>query len=130
MSDKLIIVIDDERTFKSHEDILYLRTPKDALAYLADWWTVNMNRPMGAPPKWIDALWLDHDLGSEGGDTQDVIPVVSFLYQLSRMGELPIRDIFVHSQNSVGASNLMNFAEEIASGCARRMPLPALVNLG
>lgn len=118
---KLIVVVDDERTFDTDEPIIYLRTNTEAISWLAQWWMTNETRPMHATARSIDQLWFDHDLGDGG----EAIVTARFLSCLNRTGHLPIGIINVHSQNPVGADNLLR---ELA-GCAgqiTRQPLPNL----
>lgn len=113
----MIVVIDDERTFDTDEEVIYLRTADEALAWFAKWWTTNENRPAFCDPRKIDQLWFDHDLGPGG----DATVVANFLATLNRRGLapvgeglLPISTIYIHSQNPVGSQNLWC----ILSGCA------------
>ena len=127
---QLVVIVDDEREFDvrwpEHFQVIYLRTLRDALAWFAEWWTTNQNVPVTADQtaiRFIDQLWLDHDLGSEGSDTQDVITLVSFLWNLSlNTGALPIYSTMVHSQNPVGASNIMNFVSQMNINAAQIPP--------
>lgn len=91
-----IVVIDDERTFKSDEDIIYLRNSKDAIHYLVEIW-VSCYKP-------ITQLFLDHDLGG----TDDVMIVVDFLNMIGK-GDYPIQigSILVHSQNPSAADKIV-----------------------
>lgn len=97
----LIVVIDDERTFRFdhlRDDVVYLRSSDDALLYLVkNWLSPNCYRP-------IDQLWLDHDLGSN--DT--VKPIVDFLDQIGALGyPFNVRNIFVHTQNAPAGDRIV-----------------------
>lgn len=119
---RTVVVIDDERTFDTDEPIVYLRTADEALAYLAAWWTMNLRAPMDCE-LWIDALYLDHDLGPG----QDAGVVADFLSCLREIGpELPILEVFVHTQNPVGAKNLLATCANIGQSVTR-IPLPNLI---
>lgn len=120
---RLIVVVDDERTFDTDEEIIYLRTVDEAISWIAQWWTTNQNRPYMASARWIDELWFDHDLGESG----DAITVANFIRALSEVnGDVfPIHTINVHSQNPVGADNIVS----ATAGCAElinRTGLPRL----
>lgn len=122
---RLVIVLDDERTFQSDEPVVYLRTANEALAWFAAWWTKDRRSSVYAPIVWVDELWLDHDLG-EG---EDATIVVDFLYSLNehggdRVDPLPIRKVIVHSQNPVGARNLARKAKGICGDVTIPMGLP------
>lgn len=114
----------------AYDHVVYLRTVDQALAWFAKWWTENENRPLMASPRTIDELWFDHDLGDSG----EAIVVARFLSALNRAGVdgmnvnmmLAIDSINVHSQNPIGAENLLR---ELA-GCAgvvTRQGLPKLL---
>lgn len=86
------VVIDDERTFDNDAfaclmPILYLRTSRDGLAYLAE---TYVQQQMRYAPS-ITELWLDHDLGGEG----TIRDVVDFLCLV----DVAVENIYVHSQN-------------------------------
>jgi len=116
------VVIDDERTFDTDIDVIYLRSSDEALAWLAKWWLRNISRPMGAEEEGLQELWFDHDLGE--GDDASVI--AKFLMELNLRGELPmIKSIKVHSQNPVGARNLA----DLLHGCALYVRTSSLPNL-
>lgn len=119
-----IVIIDDERTFETSPDdnVTYLRTEQEALAYFAKWWTQFLS---GGYDCQIDELWFDHDLGDGG----EALSVAKFLWALSGTLEglnMPIEAIFVHSQNPVGAERILDYCEAITLR-ARRVPLPTLV---
>jgi hypothetical protein len=121
---KLVVVIDDERTFDTDDEIIYLRTVDGAISWLAQWWMTNKMRPRRAGERRIDELWFDHDLGESG----EAIVVARFLWALesAAVEGLPIEAIYVHSQNPVGAENILSMVK----GCAvvsMRSPLPELM---
>lgn len=109
-----IVVIDDERTFKSNEDIIYLRNSKDAVHFLVDVW-ISGYKP-------VAQLYLDHDLG----ENDDVMIVVDFLDLISQGSyPIPISSILVHSQNPSAADKIVR---TLANGCdVARIALPELV---
>jgi hypothetical protein len=118
-----IIVLDDERTFDTDSVTKYLRTATEGLAYFAELFTKNSTIPYGVVPDVIHELWLDHDLGEGGGEATTV---VNFISALSRTNSrIYIQSIFVHSQNPVGAANLMASCQGLAP-TVRRVPLPDL----
>ena len=123
----MIIVIDDERTFKNH-DGLYARNSNEGLALIAQTFTEFMMRN----GECIDELWLDHDLG--GDDT--IMAVVDYLSTMASVtyhddGQsqvftgLFIQQIYVHSQNASGAELVCNALKKDFF-CAPH-PLPELV---
>lgn len=100
----MIIVIDDERTFRSERfrPAIYIRTEPMALGVLARLWTLQASA-YGDP---VDELWFDHDLGA-GGDTR---VVAQFLHSIALLGRpLQVDKIHVHTQNPVGADLLMTW---------------------
>lgn len=121
---KLIVVVDDERTFATDEPVIYLRTVDEAISWIAQWWMINQSRPIGASVRWIDELWFDHDLGDTVNDGAKVACFVGALSEHTD-GVFPIHVINVHSQNPVGAENIIR----TTAGCAsqvNRTPLPEL----
>lgn len=121
MSD-MIVVIDDERTFDTdRNDVLYLRSVTDALAWFANWWTTNENLPLGTSEWRIEQVWFDHDLGASDPATV----VADFIATLNRKGMLPIDSILIHSQNPAGAENLLR----TLAGCASNVVRCTLPNL-
>lgn len=123
----LIVVIDDERTFARDplldSEFVYLRTSQDAMAWFAKVYTQWHFAPV-APE--INQIWFDHDLGEES--QEDAIWVARFVSALAS-GTLAGRqmfdntEIYVHSQNAVGASNIADVLKYMA---AKVVPLPAL----
>ncbi len=124
-----IIVIDDERTFKTEPgvNVIYYRTAWDFIECLtlatADYYWA----PEGAEIEGdfdVDEVWWDHDLGEDGGDVMDCIKVLQMFEDFGVTGwsEIPM---FVHSQNPVGAQNIVDrlslFVERV-----ERVPLPEL----
>lgn len=98
-----IIVIDDERTFKG-TGVWYKRTAEQGLAFVAGYWSRYYTLPMGVI-KPLEELWLDHDLGDDGGDIFDV---VTFMCAVAGAGmAFPVEEIFVHSQNPSGAARIV-----------------------
>lgn len=82
------LVIDDERTHLGGG--VHARTSAAGLARLQDGW---------------DEIYLDHDLGPD----DDAMVVVDRLYELAYAGEALLLDrIFVHTQNPVGAQNIIS----------------------
>lgn len=116
-----IVVIDDERTFKHDGEVTYLRSSAAALDWFARWYTAVWFSP---EDQLIDELWLDHDLG--GDDT--IVSVGKFLKALSLKHTLPIRRIYVHSQNPVGGSDVVDIVRSVGLHPARRVPLPTLLD--
>ena len=116
---KTIIVVDDERTFKSDDEIIYFRTQDEALSGIVKIWT-KWYMSYGSP---IDELWLDHDLGPDSGDAAEI---AEFLKAFDNAWNLSgfIKNIYVHSQNPVGADNLMGLLDIFNP---TRVPLPELV---
>lgn len=121
-----VVIIDDERTFANGGnglDLTHLRTSNEALAFLARVWTAQSLAPVGAyiHENTISELWLDHDLG----DGDDIMIVVRFLRELARFSELPIQRIYVHTQNPVGAENIISELRDIGIP-VQRCGLPGL----
>ena len=81
----LRVLVDDVRDFKDGRAAVVLRTSAAAVAYL-----------QGLAGRWIDELWLDHDLIGE--DT--VQPLVDLLVTEAMQGRpVPVRRVWVHSSN-------------------------------
>jgi hypothetical protein len=112
----MIVVIDDERTFDTEDEVTYLRTEDEALLFLTRWF-VEWN--YGRAPS-IDALYLDHDLG----ENQDIVVVVRFLGLLKNVKKAVLK-VFIHTQNPVGAQNMWTDCSRF-SNHVERIPLPAL----
>lgn len=92
---RLVVLIDDVRTFKDGRSCRIARTAADGLALL---------RAVRSLP--IDELWLDHDLGSERrtGRAFTVMPVVDELVRAATAVERYLIDeIVIHTSNPVGA---------------------------
>ena len=96
-----ILVVDDERTFKSEaaygHDIVYTETVNGAKFYLAH------------PNGW-DEVWLDHDLGRD----EDGHDLVKWIERLAYQGNLlDVGTFVIHSMNPIGrkrmAEGLRNF---------------------
>lgn len=113
-----VVVIDDERTFEGIGD-LYIRSPQEALGFLALLWIDQYNHY--APD--LHQLWLDHDLG--GDDT--IAPVVQFLMMCAELGApLKVQEILIHSMNPAG----WKYIEQgltVSGYKAIRVPLPATI---
>lgn len=91
----VILLVDDERDFREPRGHTIARTSREAL---------NILRQVRSSGVALDELWLDHDLG--GPDT--TIPVLDMLAEASAHDDLfPVRRIFVHSMNNVGAATIM-----------------------
>jgi hypothetical protein len=88
----LTVLIDDSRGFRDERPALVARSSQEALSLLE-----------ALKGRWIDHLWLDHDLG--GDDT--VRPVVDLMVQLASTGSpLNVGQIHIHTAN-VGAGHQM-----------------------
>lgn len=126
-SQMLIVVIDDERTFKADPALaskfVYLRNSQEAMAWFAKVYTEWHFAPVA--PK-INQIWFDHDLGENS--EYDAIWVARFVSALAS-GTLAGRqmfdgtEIYVHSQNSVGAQSIRDVLSYLG---AKITPLPAL----
>lgn len=93
--DPLILLVDDERDFREPRGHMVARTSREALDAL------HIVRETG---QILDELWLDHDLG--GDDT--TLVVLDMLAEASAIGDpYPVRQVYVHSMNNVGAATLM-----------------------
>lgn len=94
----MILLIDDLRNFRvalAARPHIVARTSEAGLEALRD---------LDVEEKHIDELWLDHDLG--GDDT--IMPVVDYLSERAfNERPLSIGRIFVHTQNSVGAKQML-----------------------
>lgn len=106
MTTRLIVVIDDERTFtdESFNNAIYLRTESEAILWIAKWYSHNMDVPYGGE-KVIEEIWFDHDLGENQGTGLAVAKFFRRMCQslVSCPMPLPVEKVFVHSQNPVGA---------------------------
>lgn len=98
----MIVLIDDERSFRSHvavDDLLVFRHSGEALNWLAQVQDVE-----------VDQLWLDHDLGSMNETTDSVMPVVKELVNMVRNHTAPkIHQVVVHTANPIGAQNIVGY---------------------
>ena len=118
----MIVVVDDERTFKTDAPILYIRTLNNALAFFARLYKNNLALPVGGETI-VTQLWLDHDLGED----QEAIELAEFLFALSDPHMYYwVETVFVHSQNPVGAQNVFNVMNQ-GFRDVRRVPLPELI---
>jgi hypothetical protein len=90
-----VLVVDDLRTFPKLR-ATYARTSDDAIDRLSQ-------------REW-DEVWLDHDLGA-GGDVMVVVEWLEERWHTS--GSIPVRQVFVHSANPVGAANVVRALERI-----------------
>lgn len=91
----LTVLVDDDRDFIDARPAVVLRTSANALAEL------SRIRERGEV---VDELWLDHDLG--GDDT--AMPVVDMLSETAFNDDpFPVRRVYVHSMNNVGAERMM-----------------------
>ena len=123
----LNVVIDDERTFDTDEDCIYLRTADEAIVHLARYISRCDHEPHGAVRPIV--LWFDHDLG-EGGDGVEVARVLESICDDWMKGR--IVGIKVHSMNPVGAENLVKqlywvARTQLGLKGVDRVPLPNLV---
>ncbi len=88
MSQPVVVLIDDVRSFSDGRACEVARTSAEALTLL--------HRLLDAD---VDELWLDYDLG--GDDT--VMPVVDWLVTVADRGAaFPVRRVIVHSVNVGG----------------------------
>lgn len=125
----MIIVIDDERTFRTGEllpmvEVKYARTSMEGLAAIAKAWTdyvVNYGNMVD--------LYLDHDLG----ENDTIGKVVDFLWVAGKSGNsdvctLPdvIANIFVHSQNPTAGDMILPMLQPLYNN-VKRIALPDLV---
>lgn len=89
------LVIDDLRSFVDESrPVQYARTAQEGLDLLRrrDW----------------EAIYLDHDLGPE----EDSMVVVDYLCERAHHGHrFPVDVIYVHTQNPVGAANIIRSLE-------------------
>lgn len=118
-----VIVIDDERTFANRLDdgmlLNHVRSVGEALTVLVSCWNFYQKFGQGM----IDEIWLDHDLGDDGGD---INVIVDWLVIIAHQGNaFPVKRIFVHSQNPVGANNIVKRLDGFYN--VERVPLPELV---
>lgn len=105
---KRILIIDDERSFAHNfepdeAEVIYRRNVGDALSLLVSIW--NEDCLFDWHPYGFDEIWLDHDLG-DGGDIMVIVHWFASIAFLRR--GFPVRKIYVHSMNPVGAENIVN----------------------
>lgn len=120
----MIIVIDDERTFRvnqtlpGYNEIVYARNSSEGIAVLANAWADYMIR-FG---NMVD-IYLDHDLG----ENDTIMPVVEFLMLMgeTRFAEF-VSNVFIHSQNPTAADTIIPVLSPFYR--VRRVPLPELVS--
>ena len=104
----LRVLVDDVRDFKDGRAAVVLRTSADAVAYV-----------QGLHGRWVDELWLDHDLVGE--DT--VQPLVDLLVADAAHGRpLRVGRIWVHSSNIREATASCRSSQRRATQCS--VPLP------
>jgi hypothetical protein len=107
----MIIVVDDERVFTDERfrDAIYLRTEDEAILFFAKWFNRQCDVPYGAEDH-IDEVWFDHDLGEGNGDGHSVARFFARMeYALgSELFLRVVHGVFVHSQNPVGASRIVD----------------------
>ena len=117
----MIIVIDDERTF-DFNDVTYFRDGQTAMVWFALRCSGASHLPEGALEP-ISEIWFDHDLGPKSNF--DALAVARFvaLMKAFDLGDIKDASIYVHSQNPVGAEQIMN---AFYSGDAVRVSLPPL----
>ncbi|MEJ7647721.1 MAG: cyclic-phosphate processing receiver domain-containing protein [Nakamurella sp.] len=109
--DRLIVLIDDVRSFRDGRACRTARSEADGLALL------NALRSLR-----IDELWLDHDLGSDRrtGRAFTVMPVVEALCAAA-IGERPynVGEIVIHTSNPVGAVSMRRNLEAAGFNVSR-----------
>jgi hypothetical protein len=130
----MIIVIDDERTFKKDPNLdgftewVYARNSVEGIAAIVNAWT-DFTLRYG---NMVD-LYLDHDLG----ENDTIMPVVDFLYVAGNatvdqgfnpVGAFPlfINNIFIHSQNPTAGDTIIPLLSPIYHN-VQRIALPELV---
>lgn len=116
----MILVVDDDRIFpwtvKDKHFIIYERSSRDAIAFMARFWAYFYLIPDNER---MHELWLDHDLGNN--DTIKL--VVDFLLFVHHAGfPFPVDHVHVHSMNASGADKAVKALEGPYD--ARRVPLP------
>lgn len=96
----MIVLIDDERTFKPEildSEYLLFKTSAEALT-----WLESINRDTQ-----IDQLWFDHDLGIVDGQKDTAMPFVHRLEEMLFLATAPeIGEVVVHTSNSVGGDRI------------------------
>ena len=116
----MIVAIDDERDHDGWDIVLTNST--DALAFLVRH-IVNYN--FSQCPL-IEQLWLDHDLGED----DDAMVIARYLRIIGYSGVKDgIGQVLVHSQNPVGAANIVNLLNEHVDFNAYQVPLPEGIRL-
>lgn len=102
-----VVVVDDLRNFHpNHTNVIdkdtsitAFRNSPDALKWLNALTKDDT----------VDELWLDHDLGTELGYVDDIMPFVNLLEEKLYFGELgqaQIRKVLVHTSNSSGRERI------------------------
>lgn len=98
----MIVLIDDERTFKPavlDGEYLLFKTSAEALEWLE---SVDKDTQ-------IDQLWFDHDLGIVEGQKDTTIPVVQRLEEMLFFATAPeINQVIVHTSNNVGGDRIFD----------------------
>jgi hypothetical protein len=96
----VIVLIDDERTFKPEVldgEYLLFKTSAEALT-----WLESIDRDTQ-----VDQIWFDHDLGMVDGEPDTTIPVVQRLEEMLFFATAPeIGSIVVHTSNSIGGDRI------------------------
>ena len=94
-----VLLVDDLRTFTVPRSATLARTSASALATLKE---------IHAARDGFDEVWLDHDLGDATGTNDTSMPVVDWLCEQAVHGQpVPIRVIYIHTSNQVGAQTML-----------------------
>lgn len=107
------IVIDDERTFEENTFppngvVVYLRSSDEAIVWFAKWLVAYIDGKYLDRDEHIAQIWFDHDLGD--GDEATVVAKFLVSGVFPYMARITLQDqlkLFVHTQNPVGANNIM-----------------------
>lgn len=95
---KMIILIDDERSFINSNGERVIRTLHEAIEWLES-----------SPTEIVEQLWLDHDLGLYENEVTEIIPFVNLLEEKAYFGQAPtINTIIVHTSNSIGGNRIVS----------------------
>lgn len=96
----MIVLIDDERTFKPSVldgDYLLFKTSAEAVS-----WLTSLDRETQ-----IEQIWFDHDLGIVEGQKDTVMPFVHQLEEMLFLATAPeIKQVVVHTSNNVGGDRI------------------------
>lgn len=115
---KRVLLVDDLRNFRTlapEVDLTIARTSQQGLDILAE------------DAQW-DEIWLDHDLGDESGEIDDVMRVVDYLSERAFNDEpVKVGTVFVHTSNPPGSRAMLAALGRFGYTAVRVAPEPYFI---